>query len=113
MSTPRKKPTTARKPSTRKKKAVRQGASRLCEAADKTLAENSCELAKSLYDSALKGNVSGARLLLELAQTPAEMEDKEIVPMPRLHSAAMKLAAEPEWDDEELGTRDQGLGTRG
>jgi hypothetical protein len=107
MSISRKKPTATRKPTTRKKKAVREGASRLCEAAEKTLAENSCEIAQSLYNSALKGNVSGARLLLELAQTPAEMEDEETVPLPRPPSTAKKLAAEPEWKDE-----DEGLGIR-
>jgi hypothetical protein len=105
MSVARKKPVRTSKPSARgstktaaKKKASGRGTSLLCEAADKTLEENSCEIAKSLLDSTLKGNVTSARLLVALAEGPAESENAG--DMRRNRSMAKKLAAEPEWDGE-------------
>jgi hypothetical protein len=80
------------------KKTTGRGASLLSEAADKTLEENSCEIAKSLLDSTLKGNVNSARLLLALAEGPAENEKTGT--KRRRRSEAKKLAAEPEWRGE-------------
>jgi hypothetical protein len=77
------------------KKAAGQGASRLSEAAGKTLEENSSEIAQSLLDSTLKGNASSARLLVELAEGPAESKNART--KRRTGSMAKKLAAEPEW----------------
>lgn len=102
MSAASKKPVGVSKPSLKgdKKKAAGRGASRLSEAADKTLEENSCEIAKSLLDSTLKGNVNSVRLLLELAETPPKSEETEA--KPRIRSTAKKLAAEPEWNVEAI-----------
>ena len=81
-----------------RKKAAGRGASLLSEAADKTLEENSCEIAKSLLDSTLKGNVHSARLLVALAEGPAENEKPPA--KRRSRSQARQLAAEPTWKSE-------------
>jgi hypothetical protein len=82
------------------KKTSGRGASRLSEAADKTLEENSGEIAKSLLESTLKGNVHSARLLVALAEVKAENEST--VKKRRIRSKASKLAAEPQWHGDEM-----------
>jgi hypothetical protein len=82
------------------KKATGRGASMLNEAAGKTLEENSSKIAKSLLKSTLEGNASSARLLMSLAEGPA---DSEKAGMKRqIRSIAKKLAAEPEWSGETI-----------
>lgn len=72
----------------------------LNEAAGKTLEENSSKIAKSLLKSTLEGNASSARLLMSLAEGPA---DSEKAGMKRqIRSIAKKLAAEPEWSGETI-----------
>jgi hypothetical protein len=82
------------------KKATGRGASMLNEAADKTLEENSSEIAKSLLANTLKGNVSSIRMLMELAGGPAE--SGKAGTKRRFRSIAKELAAEPEWSDDAI-----------
>ena len=82
------------------KKASGRGTSMLNEAAGKTLEENSSKIAKSLLKSTLGGNASSARLLVSLAEGPAESGKAGM--KRRLRSIATKLAAEPEWSGETM-----------
>ena len=82
------------------KKATGRGASILNEAAGKTLEENSSEIAESLLKSTLEGNANSARLLVSLAEGPAESGKAGM--KRRLRSIAKKLAAEPEWSGETI-----------
>ena len=66
------------------------------------------ELVQSLYDSAIDGNASSARLLLDLA----EYQDNEVdegMPL-NSESVAKRLAAEKQWtDDQEDSIEKPGL----
>lgn len=68
---------------------------RLNDEAHKLVHRNAPEIAKSLYDSTLKGRVMSARLLLELAAGSAKA--KGAAPLPSLAEA---LAAEMQWQVE-------------
>jgi hypothetical protein len=81
------------------KKTSGRGASKLSEAADKTLEENSDKIAKSLLESTLKGNIHSARLLVTLAEVKGENENAGR--KRRVRSKATKLAAEPQWRGDE------------
>lgn len=78
-----------------KQKAGSRGTSKMSAAANKTLEENSEEIAKSLLKSTLGGNVSSAKLLLSLADCQKECKDANVRQC--LRSRADELAAEPEW----------------
>ena len=84
------------------KKASGQGAAKMSAAANKTLEENSEEIAKSLLKSTLGGNVNSAKLLFSLADGQKEYKDEVVRQC--LRSRADKLAAEPEWPAELMET---------
>jgi hypothetical protein len=83
------------------KKASGRGRAKLNAAADKTLEENSKEIAQSLLDSTLGGNASSAKLLFALAEGQIDCEDEGMIQS--LYSLAEKLASEPEWDGDVHG----------
>jgi hypothetical protein len=64
-------------------------------AADKALKEHSEQIAVSLLDGTLKGNVTSARLLIALAKGQDDCEDEK--PKQHCHSVAERLATEPAW----------------
>jgi hypothetical protein len=76
-------------------KQLGRGRTKLNKAAEKKLEENSEKIVQSLLDCTLKGNVSGARLLIALADGEIDCENEEV--MQRLCSYAEGLASEPEW----------------
>ena len=65
----------------------------------KLVDEKAPEIAKSLYESTIKGHVLSARLLVELAE--GDVEAEEAMTMRPLRSIALELAAEPQWKGEE------------
>jgi hypothetical protein len=79
-----------------RKQAGSRGMAKVTAEADKKVELNSEKIVQSLVDSALKGNISGARLLFSLAegQTDSEAEGG----MRAVRSFASELALEPEWD---------------
>jgi len=85
-----------------------RGAKILREAAGKAVDKNGKQIAKSLLDGALKGNVSSTKLLLLLADLKQEQGDAG----KSRHgwSKAQALAAEPQWQDlvPEAGAKTQG-----
>jgi hypothetical protein len=84
---------------------------KLNEEALKLVDEKAAEIAKSLYDSTLDGHVLSARLLLELAQGNAEVEEAMV--MRPLRSLALDLTAEPEWPRDSLdAAAETGVGSR-
>lgn len=85
-----------------KQKAGSRGTSKMSAAANKTLEENSEEIAKSLLKSTLGGNVNSAKLLFSLADGQKEYKDEVVRQC--LRSRADKLAAEPEWPAELMET---------
>ena len=74
-----------------------RGAKILREAAGKAVDKNGKQIAKSLLDGALKGNVSSTKLLLLLAEL--EQEQKDAGKSRYGWSTAQSLAAEPEWQE--------------
>ena len=74
------------------KKRIRGNAiTRLCKASAKTVRENSEKFAQSLFEGALKGDVSCAKLLVTLIEkTPPPRQRK-------LRSMALELANSPQW----------------
>lgn len=79
-------------------KTFNSGKAKLNAAADKTLEEHSEEIASALYDSLVKGNLTSAKLLFDLADGKIDCEDEVV--MSRLYSYAEKLASEPEWQGD-------------
>lgn len=88
-----------------KRKAGGRGTSKMSAAANKTLEENSEEIAKSLLKSTLDGNVTSAKLLFSLADNQRECKDEGVRQC--LRSRADKLAAEPEWPLELMETESE------
>jgi hypothetical protein len=98
-------------PNTRKraaggKRAHKDGAERLRQAADKRVGRNSEQLADLLETKALAGNLDSLKVLVMLA----ERKKPRPVPVkkPRRPSLALRLGAEPEWEEN----REQGVGSR-
>ena len=75
-------------------------AQRLIAAALKLVDDNACEIARSLYESTLAGHVLSAKLLIDLAEGNADVEDA--INKRPLRTLAMDLAAEPEWEGDSL-----------
>jgi len=78
--------------------AIHKRTARLSKAVGKVLEENADEIAQSLLDAALQGNVSCARLFLELAESHEGDPRQET--RRGQQSQAMVLAMEPEWVSE-------------
>ena len=85
------------------------GAERLRCAIDKLVSHESGRIAKALVDKTIAGNMTGARLVVELSgaknsrNKPVKKRHEPILPW-----SAAELAAEPQWtgppeDDEETG----------
>ena len=74
----------------------------LNEAIGKVLKQNSDKIARSLLEGTLKGNVSCARLFLELAKGQEDNPNQEA--KRDFPSQAMALAMEPEWVPEAMET---------
>jgi hypothetical protein len=96
-----------------RRKAKRAGtvkkAKKLNKAALKLVDERATEIAQSLYESTMDGNVVSARLLVELAEGNVAAGDAMVVRP--LRSLALDLAAEPEWPgvadvEAEVGSRE-------
>jgi hypothetical protein len=68
----------------------------------KLVDQNAAEIAKLLCGSTLGGDVTSARLLLELAEGNVDAE--EPTTMKPLRSQALSLAAEPEWPHDSTET---------
>jgi hypothetical protein len=81
------------------KKAAGKGTATLRKAASKKVNEHSEELAQSLLDGALKGQVMIARMLLELADSQFG-EDGDEGSMQSLRSWAGQLSSEDPWHGE-------------
>ena len=79
------------------KKAGR-GTVTLNEAADKALKEHSAEIAKSLLNGTIKGNMTAAKLLIALADGQIDCEDEATVR--QYCSLAEQLAQEQKWEGE-------------
>jgi hypothetical protein len=84
-------------------KTVNRGKAKLNAAADKTVGRHSAKIAKTLYDSLLKGNLTSAKLLFDLADGQFDCEDEVV--MSHLCSYAETLAAEPEWTGSEAAEK--------
>jgi hypothetical protein len=69
-------------------------------AASLTLEVFSEEIALSLLDKTLGGNLTSAKLLFALAEGQINCEDQEMVQ--RLCTLAEKLASEPQWDGKTI-----------
>jgi hypothetical protein len=77
-----------------------------------TVQDNGAEIAKSLLNRTLGGNFSSAKLLISLAEPRAEKECARKRNR-RGRSAALALAEEPEWRDEETeATAETGFADR-
>jgi hypothetical protein len=81
-----------------RKKAVSRGTEKMKAAASKALKKHSEQIAVSLLDGTLKGNVTSARLLIALAEGQNDCEDEK--PKQHCHRMAERLAIEPEWTGE-------------
>jgi hypothetical protein len=77
------------------------GVKTLREAANKAVGQNSAKITKSLLEKTLGGNATIAKLLFSLAEGQAEKAD--VGKHRRKRSVALKLAAEPVWDDDAVG----------
>lgn len=89
-----------------RKKKSGCGAAKVRQAADKAMMRNFEGLAQSLMQFTLGGNASCAKLLFDLADGQASMEDEGT--MRRFRSLAEEWAAEPKWEGEAV---DAGAGT--
>jgi hypothetical protein len=81
-----------------RKQAVSCGTAKMKAAANKTLKEHSEQIADSLLNGTLKGNVISARLLIALAEKQTDCEDEK--EKQSSCSLAKRLASEPEWSGE-------------
>jgi hypothetical protein len=75
--------------------SLESGGARLTKAVEDELLRQASDLARSLLDSAKKGNVSTTRLLLELSERQGKCGPEAL--RRTLRSMALELAAEPEW----------------
>jgi len=80
-------------------KSINKGKSKLNAAADKTVGIHSVRIANTLYKSLLKGNVTSAKLLFDLADGLINCEDPVV--MSQLCSYAETLATEKQLTDAE------------
>lgn len=76
--------------------ALSRGRKKLAKAAETKLASNSERIAETILQQTLKGSMSGARLLLDLAEGSLSADAVRR----RVKSRAEALAAEPEWQEE-------------
>ncbi len=76
------------------------GARTLRQLAFQTVQDNGAEITESLLKRTLGGDFSSAKLLISLAQPRAEKEGTRKKTR-RGRSAALELAEEPQWQDEE------------
>jgi hypothetical protein len=83
-----------------KKKTVSRGTAKLKTAADKKLKEHSEEIANSLYEKLIGGNIPCGKLLISLAEGQADGDNEAVGNRPR--SMAGELASEPEWKGDEI-----------
>ncbi len=81
-----------------------QAAARLRKSLQSKVSTQYDDIAQALINTAVKGNMTGARLIVELTgadKASADESDRDImllnIPDPEL------LAAEPEWKDPEVG----------
>jgi hypothetical protein len=93
-------PTTARgrkrSPANGHKTPAGRGAARLRDSINAMVSKQSDRIAQALIDKTVKGNMTGARILVELSgadKVPPEKKKKRSGP-----SWAELLASEPEWD---------------
>ena len=85
------------------KNRVNRGRARLSAAADEALDVFSKEIAYSLLEKTIDGNVTSAKLLVALAEGQFDCEDEGTVRS--LLSLAERLAAEPECRDEVIDAK--------
>lgn len=81
------------------KKAPKDGAERLRQAADKRVGRNSEKLAELLETKALSGNLDSLKVLVMLAER--KKPSPEPVKKPRRPGIAHQWAAEPAWRKEQ------------
>jgi hypothetical protein len=89
----------------KKRGASKSGVERLRRALDKRVGRNSEKLAELLTGKAMVGSLAEAKILVELAEgkKPVEKPKKK-----RGRSAALALAAEPQWVEPPEGTKEYG-----
>lgn len=86
------------------KRAHKDGAERLRQAADRRVGRNSEKLADLLETKALEGNLASLKVLVMLAER--KRPRPEPVKKPRRPSVAQRWAAEPAWREEREEKRD-------
>jgi hypothetical protein len=73
---------------------------RLKKAAARQVKKKGEELAETLMNKALRGDVASAKMVVGLAETKAEPDEKKPKwPRRREPSMALRLAREPQWND--------------
>ena len=85
-----------RSPANRHKTPAGRGGARLRDSINAMVSKQSDRIAQALIDKTVKGNMTGARILVELSgadKAPPEKKKKRSGP-----SWAELLASEPEWD---------------
>jgi len=109
-STVRKKPVAAgsRKPRATEGKTDLPATTELVQAAGRALKKNSENIAQSLANRSIEGNIQSARFLLELAKASEQAAKDE----GRRHrpSQALRLAEEPEWSPDPGTPEAEGAG---
>jgi hypothetical protein len=83
------------------KTSCKDGAERLHQAADKRVGRISEKMANLLSNKALAGDLACARVLFGLAERKKPIQ--ELVKKRRGPGLAARLAAEPEWQEEDEG----------
>jgi hypothetical protein len=86
-----------------KKRASKDGAEQLRQAADQRVSRNSEALADLLENKALAGNMDSLKVLVMLAER--KKPRPEPVKKPRRPSIAQRWAAEPAWQEEQEENR--------
>ncbi len=91
-------------PAKKRKVAPGQGATRLRSSINSLVSQESDRIAQALIDKTIAGNMTGARLLVELSgakHPPAEPEEES-----GISSLIAKLANGPQWVDPESNEKD-------
>jgi hypothetical protein len=83
-----------------RKKAGGSGTAQASQAAEKVLLKDFEAIARSLLRRTFEGNTDCAKLLFDLADGQASMEDEGT--MRRFRSLAEEWAAEPKWEGEAM-----------
>lgn len=93
---------------TGRKRASKDGAELLHQAADRRVGQNSEKLADMLTEKALNGDLASTKALVGYAERKKPKPKPEPKKKQRGPSMAERLAEEPEWkgEDEGLGTGD-------